>query len=114
MIEVTANFGREDNLASVSFQDLAEKFFAVSVSVDVRRVVEVASELKSPFNRCHRDFVVCWSVAVPVVVSPYCPGPETNLADFDTCLSKGPVFHYGTLSKDYEFRVTDLQKMNLA
>src|SRR5205823_1003780 len=92
MVEVPSCFCGEDNIFPVLFQGVTQDLFAVSVSIDVSRIEEVASKLKGSFNRSERDFVVCGSVAVPVIVSSYSPRPKSHLTDFETCLSKGPVF----------------------
>src|SRR6266566_3788237 len=99
MVEVTSCFCGEDNIFPVLFQGVTQDLFAVSVSIDVSRIEEVASKLKGSLNRSERDFVVCGSVAVPVIVSSYCPGSKPHLADFESCFSQRPVFHNGTLSK---------------
>src|SRR2546425_11424661 len=95
MVEVAPDFGRQDNIVPVPLQSLAENLFAMSISIDIGRIIEVASKLKCSLDCCEGDFVVCGSVAVPVIVSSYRPGPKSYLADFETCLSQGPVFHNG-------------------
>src|SRR5207302_11121986 len=94
-----------DSLSAVSFHGVTQALSGVAVAIDVSSIEEVAPKLKGSFNRSERDFVVCWSVAVPVIVSSYCPRPKSHLADFETCLSEGPVFHDGTLSKQYPFQM---------
>ena len=93
MVKVSADFCRENNLAPMLFQSLAQKFFAVSVSVDVCRVVEVAAKPKCTLNCCDGDIVIRGSVTVPVIVSSYSPCSKPYLAHFETCLSKYPLFH---------------------
>src|SRR5437762_12703010 len=111
MVEVPSCFCGEDNIFPVLFQGVTQDLFAVSVSIDVSRIEEVASKLKGSFNRRERDFVVCASVAVPVIVSSYSPSPKSHLLDFETCLSKGPVFQYGPLSQQYPFPLMNYQNL---
>src|SRR5205823_10946112 len=114
MVEVAPPFGRQDNIVPVPLQSVAENLFAMSMSIDISRIEEVASKLKGSFNRSERDFVVCGSVAVPIIVSSYRPRPKSHLTDFETCLSKGPEFHSGALSKQYPFQMMNLQNLSLA
>src|SRR5436309_4704837 len=114
MVEVASCFCGEDNIFPVLFQGVTKDLFAVSVSIDVGRIEEVASKLKGSFNRSERDFVVCGSVAVPIIVSSYRPGPKSHLADFESCFSQGPVFHNETLSKHYAFQIMNLHNLSLA
>src|SRR5947209_16312444 len=114
MVEVASCFCGEDNIFPVLFQSVTQDLFAVSVSIDISRIEEVASKLKGSFNRSERDFVVCGSVAVPIIVSSYRPGPKSYFADFEICLSQGPVFHDRTLSKHYAFQVMNLHNLSLA
>src|SRR6266571_3558924 len=100
MVEVAPPFGRQDNIVPVPLQSVAENLFAMSMSIDI--------------NRSERDFVVCGSVAVPIIVSSYRPGPKSYFADFEICLSQGPVFHDRTLSKHYAFQIMNLHNLSLA
>src|SRR5438445_13841711 len=109
MVEVPSCFCGEDNIFPVLFQGVTQDLFAVSVSIEVSRIEEVASKLKGSFNRSERDFVVCGCVAVAVIVSSSCSIRKFILADFETCLCEGAVSHNGTLSKHYPFQIRNLQ-----
>src|SRR5438034_11184039 len=113
MVEVAPPFGRQDNIVPVPLQSVAENLFAMSMSIDISRIEEVASKLKGSFNRSERDFVVCGSVAVPIIVSSYRSGPKSHLAAFESCFSQGPVFHNETLTNLYSFQIMKLHKLRL-
>src|SRR5438094_9013821 len=109
MVEVAPPFGRQDNIVPVPLQSVAENLFAMSMSIDISRIEEVASKLKGSLNRSERDFVVCGSVAVPIIVSSYRQGPKSSFADFDIRLSQATVCHDRTVSKLYAIDIRDSQ-----